>query len=423
MFSFTGKRILITQNSLYKIAGSEVNTLELARYFTSKGASVTVYTLFALSPMVDYFDNIKVVVGDEIDLKFEDFDLIWVHQQILPGSLLREIPQAKTIPPIIFFYMSSSVNIELPYTPGLEEYLASKALYVSQEALNFHLPYRPKNNIVEYTLFPNPAPPDFLNLKRANVDDSSTEISRILVVSNHPPQELIEAIDILRARNITVTFRGESTQGTPSLITPEELSQYDCVVTIGKTVQYCLVQNIPVYIYDHFGGPGYLSEKDFSKAEERNFSGRGFAKMDPEQIADGIISGFHPAQKFQSKNSEQFENQFSIESVLSEVLKDVNPKTPLHIDEWQYLHFQLMHQLIKESVTNQNNASALLSIKNNEYNQHLEEISHLQAIEEEYKLFQQDSQLPLRVGKVVIRNPIFRAARKIVLGFSKKLKS
>lgn len=36
-------------------------------------------------------------------------------------------------------------------------------------------------------------------------------------------------------------------------ITLEILSQYDVAITIGKTVQYCLVMGVPVYVYDKFG--------------------------------------------------------------------------------------------------------------------------------------------------------------------------
>ena len=37
---------------------------------------------------------------------------------------------------------------------------------------------------------------------------------------------------------------------------------------------------VPVYVYDYLGGPGYLTEANFSLAERNNFSGRGFEKKD-----------------------------------------------------------------------------------------------------------------------------------------------
>ena len=60
------KRFLITQSSLRLIAGSEINTLELAEYLQSQGAVVTVYTYFLSEPISPYFKgkNINVVTGD-----------------------------------------------------------------------------------------------------------------------------------------------------------------------------------------------------------------------------------------------------------------------------------------------------------------------------------------------------------------------
>jgi hypothetical protein len=60
----------------------------------------------------------------------------------------------------------------------------------------------------------------------------------------------------------------------PAITSAELLDHYDCVISIGKTVQYCLVQGIPVFLYDRFGGPGYLNESNYELAEYYNFSGR-----------------------------------------------------------------------------------------------------------------------------------------------------
>ena len=46
------------------------------------------------------------------------------------------------------------------------------------------------------------------------------------------------------------------------------------MVPFGKPVQYAFACGVPVFCYDHFGGPGYLSAESFEAAESRNFSGR-----------------------------------------------------------------------------------------------------------------------------------------------------
>jgi hypothetical protein len=64
------------------------------------------------------------------------------------------------------------------------------------------------------------------------------------------------------------------------------------VVTIGKTVPYCLALKIPVYCYDHFGGPGWLHEENLDLASQNNFSGRGFSGKTPQAIALEIAEGY-----------------------------------------------------------------------------------------------------------------------------------
>jgi len=42
---------------------------------------------------------------------------------------------------------------------------------------------------------------------------------------------------------------------------------------------------VPVYLYDHFGGCGWLTEDNFALAEWHNFSGRGFGKKSTASIS------------------------------------------------------------------------------------------------------------------------------------------
>jgi len=369
--------VLITQNALHKIAGSEVNTLELATFFTDQGATVTVYTLFASSPMLDYFKKKNITVTTEDgSIHAKDFDLIWVHQQILPKIFGRELSQQKKLPIIIFYYMSSSVNIELPYTRGLEERLASKIFFVSPEAKDDHLKYRADSSL-SYEIFPNPSPKSFIESQFQPTENSI--VKNILIVSNHPPQELDQASDLLEHQGIKVTYRGESQKGTATLITPQELLEYDCVISIGKTVQYCLSLGLPIYVYDHFGGPGYLTKETFDKARYHNFAGRGFPKKTPQAIVSEIVDHYQQALHYQQSNRRKFIEQFSIQRVFEATTNDLKPPSSISLDEGYILYLELMHSLIAESIVNQNRAIQLLDIKNHEYLSHIAEINSLRA--------------------------------------------
>lgn len=49
---------------------------------------------------------------------------------------------------------------------------------------------------------------------------------------------------------------------------------------------------VPVYVYDYLGGPGYLTEANFSLAERNNFSGRGFEKKTSDELLKEIKEGY-----------------------------------------------------------------------------------------------------------------------------------
>ena len=111
----------------------------------------------------------------------------------------------------------------------------------------------------------------------------------IIVVSNHAPREII---DLQKFEDISVTFFGLGCSNY-QLITPEVLSKYDVVITIGKTVQYSLGMGIPVYEYDHFGGIGYITAENFEDTRKFNFSGRSSCrKISSEEIHNELIQGY-----------------------------------------------------------------------------------------------------------------------------------
>ncbi|MCP1222552.1 hypothetical protein NKW45_11925 [Acetobacter orientalis] len=102
----------------------------------------------------------------------------------------------------------------------------------------------------------------------------SKNIKNILIVSNHIPNEVMEAKSLLEAEDFKLHILGES--GKSELISPELLSNYDAIISIGKTVQMSILSGIPIYCYDHFGGPGWLRPHNIAQASRFNFSGRGF---------------------------------------------------------------------------------------------------------------------------------------------------
>lgn len=322
----SGKRVLICQPIVYGINGSTMVTLELAEEIRRRAGEITVYANIVDSPAREIFYEKKINLNsydDNPKYKLQDFDLIWIHSQTLPKSIvsdLSNIGRLKKAPIFIFLHMSPFNNFsdERPWIYELEERLADKVLVISEEVAEVISGYIPKAKL-EY--FRNPAP--YIYRRNNESSDNGGKIpKKILIVSNHCPNEILEAKKSLSDKGLQVDILGESGRYTPA--TPELLKQYDVIITIGKTVQYCLLLGIPVYIYDHFGGDGYLNAKNFKLNKRTNFSGRSHnKKKSGETIADEIINNYSSAKRYILEHKIDFDNTFSLDRTLDHILEDL----------------------------------------------------------------------------------------------------
>lgn len=318
------KRFLITQPMMHSFCGSTVVTIELADYLKSEGAEVEIYSYTRAPEIADVCRERKIKLitpGETTRFRLLDYDYVWIHSQVFPEDLVGELPELKTsknCPYFIFLHMSPHdyAPDEFPWIYQFEEKLADKVLFVSQEIMDIYRGSFTDN--LSTGLFQNPAPLTFMAEPH-----ELTELKKVLLVSNHVPAELAEAAELLRHKGIMVEHLGMGGD-TAGLISADILTQYDLVVTIGKTVQYCLLANKPVYIYDSFGGPGYLTNQNFREAEQYNFSGRGFDHKTANEIVDEIILQY-PKQcdygSFSNCNLDKFKLDQALRDILDNLMK------------------------------------------------------------------------------------------------------
>jgi glycosyltransferase involved in cell wall biosynthesis len=249
-------RILLTNRELVNIGGSELVTVELAEEFTRQGHEVVVY-----SPRVGgVLDTSHLNVSVDRP-RTDDFDLLWIHHNLLIHDLgFRKRAGQR----IIFNHMSSYVPDEWPRLAGYEMAIADVVLCNSEET-RVVLEGRGLSGV---KLFQNPAPIGF--------EGAGGRGGGRLLVSNHPPAEILS---IPGCR-----FGGPNGGRTQHRIGPYQMADAHTVVCNGKTVAYALRAGVPVYLYDHFGGPGWLTSENFERAEYFNFSGRGFGRKTYEEI-------------------------------------------------------------------------------------------------------------------------------------------
>lgn len=274
-------RILITNLYLSEYRGSEVNCYELSRYFRSRNHEVEVLCFEKHERLTSYFEKFNIVVCTNVDeLTYQEYDLIWAqHYVVLNIVLLSNIRAQK----IILSSLSPFESFEFPpiYANKLSICLANSfetRQQLESNGVNF-------NNIF---VFPNSV--DFIYF---NKNKQNHKLARIACVSNHPPSEIADAEFryLLAEKGIQIDYLGKS-KDIYTLVDQDLLLSYDCIITIGKTVQYAMASKIPVYCYDHFGGPGWINKTNIDAAFENNFSGRGFNHKTANQIVDEIVSGY-----------------------------------------------------------------------------------------------------------------------------------
>lgn len=278
-------RVLIACLYFRRFTGSEVNCLELADVFAAWGADVTIAAVDVASPAMDAARARGHRVARIRELSGE-FDLAWTHQAMTYWAL-REAGI------VAHRFVHSCLS---PYEPretppitrgGLNLLLANSEETEARLVKGLGLPQA----CVE--VLRNSAPEVFFThpVREAFPEEGPR---RIGIVSNHVPAELTELVASPQGARFGFEVIGFG--GREELVSPSLLAEFDAVVSIGKTVQYCLALGIPVFVYDRFGGPGWITTENVATAEALNFSGRCTPrKATPVQLAESLAAGYAAA--------------------------------------------------------------------------------------------------------------------------------
>jgi hypothetical protein len=127
------KSVLITQGELINYAGSEIVTLELAEYFSSKGSLVHVLSNYIGAPIDKEFKKLKNVVlhTSSTSIDFTSLELLWIHHQLIPQEVLDLAEKGQLKAKVVFHHMSSFHPLEFPFAIRIEAYLADLVLFSS----------------------------------------------------------------------------------------------------------------------------------------------------------------------------------------------------------------------------------------------------------------------------------------------------
>ncbi|WP_368928531.1 glycosyltransferase [Mixta calida] len=314
-------RILICSNHLEKLQGSELVTLELVEFMLERGWNVDVFTHLLGGDIQNEFENLscqeRLLITDDDEYPFEQaYDIVWIQHNVLSVSIMERLCKEGLVTRFIFNHMSSFASMEMPLDAELENRLAAAVLAVSYECAEALV--AKGINKEKITLFDNPAPLRFTDTQIVYKET----LKNVLCISNHPPQELIEVQRMLEEQGVRCDLIGAA--GKKVRVSPELISDYDAVITIGKSVQYALVAGVPVYVYDMYGGEGYLTENNFTHSAWHNFSGRATKeKREATTICQELIGEFKQAQRYVLQHRSEFIKRWSLAESVSVLLSNL----------------------------------------------------------------------------------------------------
>ncbi len=311
---FIENKLLITNHFLKEFTGSEIAVYDIAKEFIRRGFSVYIGSFKYEYPLKKFFDELGCYYIDLNKLGKNDsdfFDIIWLQHFTTADKIFTESNISAKY--IIFSSLS-------PYEP-----LESPPLFSDKINIFLANSHETKKKLVSMGLteesiyvLPNPVSDDFFMVKYK----AKIKPQKIAVVSNHAPCEIREAESYLKDNGFDVVQYGMD--GVFELITPAILEQYDAVITIGRTVQYCLAIGLPVYCYDRYGGPGWINRLNIEKAAEFNFSGRcSNRKLTFEEIVLEIKDNYDFAKSDVVYNQEFAENNYRLSTHIAIILENI----------------------------------------------------------------------------------------------------
>jgi hypothetical protein len=254
----------------------------------------------------------------------------------------------------------------------------------------------------------NPAPDYFLRPTRPNYPLLP---GKILVVSNHVPEDLANALKLYKSKHTGVVIDHFGLGGTQRLVEPTIITRYDLVITIGKTVQYSIASCVPVYCYDRFGGPGFLSSSNFITAAWWNFSGRGFSK-NSYKSSKRIVSDIEDNYQKKAAEFSALHEKYADEILLSKRLKIIldnlqkhKPRSKTINDSTRWISEQFISLFARETKARFSDYDDLIKIhkKNTDrlHNEKIESDKKLNAAK--YKIKQQNIILNTKLVKLAQR--------------------
>lgn len=328
--------------------------IELAEHLTALGWSCEIRAAVVGAPlgMIAFEHRIEVSPIQPL-MDVSSFDLVWCQHGTLANIDFSALTQSrKTL--IVSAHLSPYTNLERVLHP-LENELCD-IIAVNSNETRSSLPQWINSEKVVVTN--NPAPASFFTNRSYN-----STVRNVLCVSNHIPHELSHVLlHFMRDLMINVTTIGA--KYTYARTTPRHIADCDLVISIGKTVQYALASRTPTYVYDHFGGDGWITSRNIDTMSDYNFSGRpSCRKLTSAAILKELLGDYQYAINEINDIPHNKINRYHIDTLISLITHNVTPLHPIQVHavdarilETTNLQIQLIHQMYKYKYPDEHNS-------------------------------------------------------------------
>lgn len=306
------KSVLMTVQWLCGYSGSELHCLAMAEEFIKRGYTVTIAVFKYAYPISKRFEDLGATICSAYEKLPEDhYDILFtIHYPVVNYVVSHNRVTFDRVATCIL-----SAFHPLEHFPGFAED-ADIYSFVSREAMEHRVDCGLKLDRKKAFLFVNYADDSYFE---AYSPKEKTSLKKIAVVSNHVCPECLSLKELAEEQNIEVEYLG--LEFCSVSITPELLKEYDLVITIGKTVQFCMAAGVPVYCYDLYGGCGYITSQNFERNRDYNFSGRGYEiKRTGEELFADILNHYADSVEQLEWLHHQAEEQFSLSRLFDRFL-------------------------------------------------------------------------------------------------------
>ena len=273
-------RILLTNDAMVNLAGSELVTYNMAVMLRRAGHVPAVFTLNHGQVSKKLQNGGIPVVSDLSKWSGRKFDVAHVHHNTCARWVRKVFPRL----PMVFVSHGILPDLEKPPPAGVG---VSKHVAVSEEVQAMLRNHGRKSVVLRNAV-------DVGRFRPSSWP--SKTLKSVLVISNHfPVGHLKQLKEACRKYGARLKIVGMGTAGRSVWNIERQINEADLVVSLGRGCLEAMACGRVVLVWDVHGGDGYVTPKSYPQIRENNFSGRRYQRTYGLENLVALLGMYDPA--------------------------------------------------------------------------------------------------------------------------------